>query len=376
MLQYVTFWTVIELFMFFHITIDNLLLGGLEMKKCSHCNSYVTEFDQYVFDRVFPNSAGNCDVCFKCCFDRNGHFERKRERDKNVALGVRLIMAPFVFFGILLLFCAIFYLFIRDPEIYTVFSLIIGFPLFISLVLYCLNFGLELIDRTTASSEETYHEAKTWYELKTDYKGDVYAEKHYQAGHYSSGDNSTVSFFLLLTLPIWVIPYTIILASIKKFLLHRNVPKQILDAYYEAKRCVPEYRIFKSKENRSLYLHHFYNIKTFYKKAAGIEKKYSALGENIVWNEIRKLYFPVWKLKLDGIIYVVVDYRMDKKKKVRLDCPIYIIGKNNHNEYIGGAIVNGYLTSMDVISDLNEWVKKNYFSDNTQKYLRLYQNCL
>ncbi len=333
------------------------------MEKCYHHGTPVTEFDHYVYDRVFPEKAGGCYSCFECVFDKNGAFEKKRRHDLGVTLGIQFIISTIINFGLALLGISIESIFLE---------MFAGVLFWIDYFYY----GIKLIENMNFSKTETYHKAETWYEMKTDYKGDLCAEEHHRDAHYSSDGPWILCIFLFLTMFIWIIPYTIILALIKKAILHRNFPKQVLDAYYEAKRCVPSYNILASKENRKSYLNYFSNIDKFYKKANKIEKKYSSLGHDMVWNEIMNLDFPAWKVNLDGQMYVVIDCTKEEKKSVRFDEPIYLIGKNNENEYIGGAIVNGYLTPMEVISDLKEWIKDNYFSENTKKYLQLYQNCL
>lgn len=340
------------------------------MKRCYHHHAngpapLITEFDHYVYDRIFPQRAGSCEECFECCFDKNGAFKRKQRHDKGVILGLTFIIMMVISFTLLL---------IGESNQNLIPLFVLGYIFGIIGYFY---YGIKLIDNMNFSETETYHKAETWYEMKTDYKGDLCAEEHHRDAYYSSSGPWLLCIFLFLTMLIWVIPYTIILALIKKPLLHRNVPKQVLDAYYESKRCVPCYNILQSKESKDSYFNHLSNIDKFYKKVSKIENKYAALGHNVIWSEIRKLNFPAWKVGLNGQTFVVIGYTKDKNKLAQLDCPIYLLGKNSENQYIGGAIVNGYLTPMDVIDDLREWVREiSYSDDNVTKYLELYQNCL
>ena len=328
------------------------------MERCFSHNRPITEFDHYVYDRVFPQRAGHCYECFECLFDKNEAFEKKKRHDNGVTLGIQFIIS--------IIISASLYLWAINID--NTFLIILGYAF---LLIDYFSYGIKLITNMHLPTRKYYDPAETRYEFKTDYKGDIYAEEH----HIKESSGETPMFllciFLFFTMFLWVIPYTIILALIKKSILRHNVPKQVLDAYDEAKRCVPQYNILQSKENRKSYLNHFSNIDKFYKKASKIESKYSSLGRDMVWNEILHLDFPAWKLTLNNQTYVVIDYTKDNKK--RFDEPIYLIGKNSNNQYIAGAIVNGYLTPMEVISDLKEWISENYFSDNTIKYLKLYQ---
>ena len=341
------------------------------MERCYHHHAngpapLITEFDHYVYDRVFPQHAGSCQECFECCFDKNGAFKRQQRHDKGVILGLTFIIMMVINIALILIGGVFNENLIQLYVLGCIFSIIEYF-----------YYGIKLIENMNFSKTETYHAAETWYEMKTDYKGDLCAEEHHRDAHYSSDGPWLLCIFLFLTMPIWVIPYTIILALIKKPLLHRNVPKQVLDAYYEAKRCVPCYNILQSKESKDSYFKHLSNMDKFYKKVSKIENKYAALGRNVIWSEIRKLNFPAGKVGLNGQTFVVIEYTKDKNNLAQLDCPIYLLGKNSENQYIGGAIVNGYLTPMDVIDNLREWVREISYSDDTvTKYLELYQNCL
>ena len=331
------------------------------MERCFSHNRPITEFDHYVYDRVFPQRAGHCYECFECLFDKNKAFEKIRRHNTVIGLGL-----TFIAMLLLALMIAVLAVLFQTP----IFSLIGGVLFWI----YYFMFGIQIIENMHLPTYEHYQPAETRYEIKTDYKGDVYAEEHHIKESSYESSSWLLNIFLFVTMLIWIVPYIIILALIKKSILRRNIPEQVLDAYYEAKRCVPQYNILQSKENRKSYLNHFSNIDKFYKKASKIESKYSSLGRDMVWNEILHLDFPAWKLTLNNQTYVVIDYTKDNKK--RFDEPIYLIGKNSNNQYIAGAIVNGYLTPMEVISDLKEWISENYFSDNTIKYLKLYENCL
>ncbi len=340
------------------------------MKKCQwgfRCLSRralpITEFDHYVYDRIFPQDAGNCNGCFECRFDKNGAFEKMRRHDRGVSLGIQFIISIIISLS----------LYVWSINIENTFLIILSYAF---LLIDYFSYEIKIIENMHLPTYEHYQPAETRYEIKTDYKGGVYAEEHHIKESSYESSSWLLNIFLFLTMFIWVIPYTVILALIKKSILRRNVPQQVLDAYYEAKRCVPQYNIVQSKENRKSFLNHFSNIEKFYKKIDKIKNKYSSLGHDMVWNEISHLDFPAWKLTLNNQTYVVIDYTKDNKERIQIDHPIYLIGKNSNNEYIGGAIVNGYLTPMEVISDLRQWVNENCFAENTKKYLQLYQNCL
>lgn len=338
------------------------------MKKCNRyeCGRVpITMYDEYIHDHLHPDDTGNCTVCANCQLSKSVKKALKRKHRHDLALfwGIAFIIIQVVFVSLTAS--------LQDnfQEISLKYSLFwIWIPLSIILTIAVIK------NMNVIHTYESYRPAETWYEAKTTYDDKVVFEEHHQNESYGTDiDWLGVIFaiFLFFTIVIWIVPYVIIIAVIRYPLLYRHCPRIVIDVYKMAKKQVPIYNITQTFDDKKRYLQHSQNFPKFIKERHRIFEKYSMLGHDEVQHHLQALNCPFWIVSIDNQLYKVIAYQKTDEKNgiLNIEKPIYLLRKNKDCQFVGRAIVNGYLTPEEDISDLNTWAKDTLNSNDYDTFL-------
>jgi len=335
------------------------------MKKCidSSCNhNPITEFDEYFYDHLHPNAEVDCHSCFDCLTRSkplSKAIQRKQRHSIIIKVGIGFVIAEIILFILTWLFGTI-----AEPL-----SVIPAFLVWICYIV-CAIFIIK--NMNFLHEYETYTPAKTWYTASSTYNGEseitVDVQRHHRDESYGTAYpwySILFAIILFCTMLVWLIPYIVVLAILQRPLLYHSCPKELLDIYYDAKQNVKNYDIVKN----SNYTQHSQNLPKFIKKYDKTWNKYWMLGSDVVNAQIQKLNCPLWKATLEDKEYTVIAYYKTKDKTaiLNIERPIYMVRRDKNNKFIGRALVNGYLTTEEPISNLDSWAKENLW-DWSEEY--------
>lgn len=263
------------------------------MYNCIKCKSLLNEFDVSFHKRIYPNADLNKCKCAKCTTGKPLWRALKRAEvieDRKKLCGKLILM----------MLIAGIHAFLTDFN--NAFSGMITIALFSScVVMFFKLIALFSVDDYDGKEREYSHSTT---EYTGTISGDTVTFDKVTRNHYSGGsDKGTWSVLfspvLLLTFPIWCLPYYLFAATYRSA-MSKTCPKQVVDAFFDAKKETPKAILSNGNERKIAR-----KIDKLEKRIEKTNSMYSAFGNSSVSGT--RLYNIGVSIVINKQNYVVLD---------------------------------------------------------------------
>ena len=264
------------------------------MYNCIKCNSLLNEFDVSFHKRIYPNADLNKCKCAKCTTGKPLWRALKRaeviEDRKKLCGKLILVMLIAGTAAVLSAF----------NDFFTAIATITLIPFVIMFFKLIVLFSVDDYD----GKEREYSHSTTEYTGTI--SGDTITFDKVTRDHYSGGSDKgawSVLFspVLLLTFPIWCLPYYLYTATYRSA-MSKTCPKEVVDAFFDTKKETPKAILSNGNERKIAR-----KIDKLEKRIGKTNSMYSAFGNSSVsGTRLYNIGVPI-VIRINKQNYVVLD---------------------------------------------------------------------